>query len=145
MDLEDSENHVGDPTLESKILSAVTGKEVDEYELYKVGEKIFNLQRAILVREGQYGRDFDQVPEHCYSVPLEWYYFSHECLVPGRDGEVMSRKGAVFERDRFEKMKDEYYELRNWDVATGLQTKAILEELGLKDVATDLDRRGLAL
>jgi aldehyde:ferredoxin oxidoreductase len=40
-------------------------------------------------------------------------------------------------------MKDEYYQLRGWDVATGLQTKSKLEELGLDEVAKDLDQRGL--
>ena len=143
MELPHTENHVGDPTLESKILSAVTGNETDEEGLYRIGERIFNLQRAILVREGHRERNFDDVPEHCYSQPLEWYYFNHECLVPGKDGEVTSRKGAVVERDKFENMKDEYYQLRRWDVATGLQTRATLEELGLTQVAQDLGNRGL--
>ena len=49
----------------------------------------------------------------------------------------------MVERDKFEKMKDEYYQLRGWDTATGLQTKAKLEELELQDVAEDLERRGL--
>jgi len=40
-------------------------------------------------------------------------------------------------------MKDEYYSLRGWDVATGLQTHAKLEELGLGDIADDLEQRGL--
>jgi hypothetical protein len=40
-------------------------------------------------------------------------------------------------------MKDEYYQLRRWDVATGLQTRAQLEEVGLEDVAQDLEARGL--
>jgi aldehyde:ferredoxin oxidoreductase len=44
---------------------------------------------------------------------------------------------------QFERTKDEYYRLRQWDVATGLQTRAKLEELGLKDVARDLEQRGL--
>jgi aldehyde:ferredoxin oxidoreductase len=145
MDLESSRNHVGDPTLESKILSAVMGKEVDEERLYRIGERVFNLQRAILVREGHQGRDFDDVPEHCYTMPLEWNYFTHECLLPGNGGEVISRKGTVVERGQFERMKDEYYQLRQWDVATGLQTKAKLKELGLKDVAQDLAKRGLAV
>jgi aldehyde:ferredoxin oxidoreductase len=55
----------------------------------------------------------------------------------------MSRKGAVVERDEFEKMKDEYYEVRKWDVKSGLQTRAILTELQLEDVAGDLDKMGL--
>jgi len=49
----------------------------------------------------------------------------------------------VVDRDQFEKMKDEYYEIRGWDIATGLPTRRTLEGLGLKDVADDLERRGL--
>ena len=65
--------------------------------------------------------------------------------MPGKAGEVISRKGEVLEKDKFEKMKDEYYELRGWDVATGLQTRGRLEELGLSDVAEDLKNKGLLI
>jgi aldehyde:ferredoxin oxidoreductase len=40
-------------------------------------------------------------------------------------------------------MKDEYYQLRRWDVNTGLQTKAKLRQLGLEDIALDLEQRKL--
>jgi aldehyde:ferredoxin oxidoreductase len=40
-------------------------------------------------------------------------------------------------------MKGEYYELRGWDVETGLPTRTKLEELQLHDVADDLAGRGL--
>jgi len=143
IDLASSADHVGDPTLESKLLSAVTGHEMDEEGLYRIGERVFNLQRAILVREGHRGRDFDSLPEHCFTTPLEYDQLNPECLVPGKGGEVISRKGTVVDRKEFERMKDEYYQLRQWDVATGLQTKAKLEELGLKEVAQDLEQRGL--
>jgi aldehyde:ferredoxin oxidoreductase len=143
MDLENSEDHVGDPTLESKILSAVTGNEVDERGLYEIGERVFNLQRAILVREGHVGRDFDTLPDFLFNMPLEHDQMNPECLVPGKDGEAISRKGSVVVREEFEKMKDEYYQLRGWDVATGLQSRAKLEELGLRDIADDLEQRGL--
>jgi len=63
--------------------------------------------------------------------------------VPGADGEVISRKGEVVDREKFETMKDEYYELRGWDVASGLQTTAKLEEIGLGDIVSDLERRQL--
>jgi aldehyde:ferredoxin oxidoreductase len=68
---------------------------------------------------------------------------SPEFLVPGKDGEVISREGAVVDRDEFERMKDEYYQLRGWDIATGFQTKSKLEELGLEDIAADLEQREL--
>jgi aldehyde:ferredoxin oxidoreductase len=40
-------------------------------------------------------------------------------------------------------MKSDYYELRGWDVESGLPTRAKLEELKLNDVAADLEERGL--
>jgi len=141
--VEHSEDHIGDPTLESKILSAVTGKEMDEEGLYQIGERVFNLQRAILVREGHRGRDFDSLPASLYSVPLKFDIVNHECLVPGKEGEVITRKGSVINWEEFEKMKTEYYQLRQWDVTTGLQTRVKLDELGLKEIADDLEQRGL--
>ena len=143
IDLPNTEDHIGDPTLESKLLSAVTGNEIDEEGLYRIGERVFNLQRAILVREGHRGRDYDVLSNLSYNVPLNYDISNPHCLVPGRDGEVISRKGETIDRDRFEKMKDEYYQLRRWDVATGLQTKTQLEELELGDVAQELETRGL--
>jgi aldehyde:ferredoxin oxidoreductase len=138
-----SADHVGDPTLESKLLSTVTGNLIDEEGLYRTGERIFNLQRAILVREGHKGRASDILPEPFYTRPLKSSVQDTECLAPGKDGEVISRKGTVVDRDKFEQMKDEYYQLRGWDMTTGLQKYAKLNELGLKDVADDLKSRGL--
>ncbi|MFC1822114.1 aldehyde ferredoxin oxidoreductase N-terminal domain-containing protein [Thermodesulfobacteriota bacterium] len=138
-----TEEHVGDPTLESQLCSAVTGNPIDETGLYKIGERVFNLQRAILAREGHRGREYDTLDEFEYTVPLKNDIGNPECLVPGKDGEVFSRKGMVVDRSEFEKMKDEYYELRGWDLETGLQRKAQLEELGLDEVAETLSQEGL--
>jgi aldehyde:ferredoxin oxidoreductase len=48
----------------------------------------------------------------------------------------------VVERDKFEKILEEYYEDRKFDPKTGLPTRAGLEGLGLKDIADDLEQRG---
>jgi len=143
MDSPYSRDPPGDPGLESQILSAVTGNEIDEDELNTTGERVFNLQRAILVREGHRGRESDVLPDAWHTVPLKIGFPNTECLVPGKDGQPVSRKGAVVDRERFEKMKDEYYQVRGWDVASGLQTKAKLQELGLDKIARDLEGRGL--
>jgi len=138
-----SEDHVGDPTLESRLLSAVTGKETDEEGLYHVGERIFNLERAIQVREGHGGRKGDVLPDYCFEKPAKPYVFYNPgCLVPGRNGEVISRNGAVLDRDKFEDMKTEYYHLRGWDADTGFQTREKLKQLGLSGIAEELDKRG---
>ena len=140
-----SEDHMGDPAIESKIYSAVVGKEVDEEGLYRIGERVFNLQRAILVREGHRGKEDDNLPEFSYTIPLQFTEHIPECLLPGKGGKAITRKGAVVEKDKFESMRDEYYYLRGWDVASGLQTASKLEQLELKDVAEDLAQRELVV
>lgn len=139
------DSHIGDPTLESRIYSAIVGKSVSEDELNHFGERIFNLQRAILIREGWKGRDQDRLPDFIHESPLERAHLNEGCMVPGPRGEAISLKGHVLEKPVFERMKDEYYQLRGWDLQSGLQTRAKLEELELRDVADSLASRGLAL
>jgi len=134
---------VGDPSLECQILSAVTGREIDEAGLYKVGERIFNLQRAILTREGRRGREHDIIDEYNFTTPLKGDFGNPDCIVPGKGGELFSRKDIVLDRQDFEKLKSDFYGIRGWDVPSGLQKRAKLEELGLKDVAATLEREGL--
>jgi hypothetical protein len=50
-------NNIGDPTIESKLLSAVTGREIDYKGLNYIGDLIFTLNRAILLREDRNGRE----------------------------------------------------------------------------------------
>lgn len=130
---------------ESEVYTAITGNEIDEAGLYKIGERVFNLQRAILLRQGWPGRDGDRLLDYYHTVPLRHgeLHLNADGLAPGRDGEVISKLGTVVARDDFEKMKSEYYALRGWDTETGLPTRSGLEELGLKDVAADLAGRGL--
>jgi aldehyde:ferredoxin oxidoreductase len=139
------ENHIGDTTLESQVFSAITGKEVDEDGLNRIGERIFNLQRAILLRQGWGGRKDDRILDYYFQKPLQEgeLFINPDCLAPGKGGEIISLKGAVVDRDKFEDLKNEYYELRGWDVESGLQTAAKLKELQLEDVARDLEKRGL--
>jgi len=134
---------VGDPSIESQICSAVTGREVDEVGLYKIGERICNLQRAILAREGHKGREYDLIDEYNFTTPLKGDFGNPDCIVPGKDGELFSRKDVVLDRNDFEKLKSDFYRIRGWDVPSGLQRGAKLEELGLKDVARTLESEGL--
>src|SRR5512136_660044 len=138
-----TEDHVGDPSLESRFLSAVTGHEIDASGLSRIGERVFNLQRAILAREGHRGRLSDALPEYNFTTPLKFDVLNPQMLVPGPDGNPASRKGMTLDRAEFERMKGEYYLLRGWDVPSGRQTKTKLEELDLADVAGELGSRGL--
>ncbi|MDY6934203.1 MAG: aldehyde ferredoxin oxidoreductase N-terminal domain-containing protein [Spirochaetota bacterium] len=138
-----TEDHVGDPTLESQICRAITGKDISEEGLYEVGERVFNLQRAALIRDGRKGREDDSLDEFNYTVPLKGDFGNPSCIVPGKDGEPLSRMGMVVDRNEFEGMKDEYYEIRGWDVETGLQRREKLEALNLVEVAEGLNSVGL--
>jgi aldehyde:ferredoxin oxidoreductase len=134
-----------DTVTEAQVYSAITGKEIDDAEFARIGERIFNLQRAILLRQGWQGRQGDSLLVYFFTEPLkenELFYNAND-LMPGKNGEIISRVGAVVDRNEFEKMKTEYYGYRGWDAATGFPKKAKLEELGLNDVAADLAGRGL--
>lgn len=134
---------VGDPSIESQICSAVTGRDIDEAGLYRIGERIFNLQRAILAREGRRGREYDVIDEYNFTTPLKGDFGNPDCVVPGKDGELFSRKDAVVDREQFEKLKSDFYRIRGWDASTGLQKRTKLEELNLGDVAVELEKEGL--
>jgi aldehyde:ferredoxin oxidoreductase len=138
-----AEDHSGDPAMESRVLAAITGREIDEAGLNKIGERVFNLQRAILLRQGCEGRKGDRLLDYLHEEPLPFAFFNPDCLVPGKNGQIVSRKGARLPRADFENMKSEYYELRGWDIESGLPTEKILGELELADIAADLRTRGL--
>jgi aldehyde:ferredoxin oxidoreductase len=143
-----SEDHVGDPTLESRLFTAVTGKEMDEKELNGVGERIFNLYRAILLREGRNGREDDYLPDSQFTERVEPSYdafvmFNPDLYLPGSGNQVLSRLGKALTRDEFEQMRQEYYKLRGWDVATGLLKKETLVALNLSDLIEPLKGKAI--
>lgn len=138
----DIDKTLGFCTLESMLVTAITGRKINEEELIKMGERIYNLQRAILIRQGWGGRKGDTLPEFLFTEPMKSVFFDPECLAAGKDGERISLRGAVIDRGGFEKLKDDYYTLRGWDIASGLQTVAKLAELKLGDVAESLKGRG---
>jgi aldehyde:ferredoxin oxidoreductase len=140
-------DHVGDPTMETQIYSAITGREIDQAGLLKAGERIYNLVRAIQMLQGWQGRRDDIILDYFHTRPLEFgeAFINPEAKMPGHEGNVISRLGCVLEKDKFEEMKGEYYLLRGWDPASGYQTSAKLKELGLGDIAADLKSRGLAV
>ena len=133
-----------EPEILSQVIAAVTGRNLSLSELKRIGERVFNLQRAILIRDGHLGRQEDTLPDSWYSVPVKSSFLNADCLVPDHSGLPVSRKGEVVNRECFERMKDEYYELRGWDVSTGIQMAERLDKLGLNEIATELCSRGLA-
>jgi len=107
----------------AKALQTTTGMKISEKELRFIGERIVNLNRAFNAREGISSKD-DTLPDRLTSEPAP----------------KGPAKGHVVE---LSEMLEEYYELRGWSKKNGLPTKRKLMELGLMDVAMDLEKRGL--
>ncbi len=116
-------DRMGDTSLESKLLGAVTGEDLTEEDLNVFGERIWNLGRAMMVREGR-TRDDDTL---------------HESYFAERDGE------QAVSRPDFEEAKTLYYQLRGWDKKRGWPTSKKLHEIGLSDIARDLEKEGINL
>ena len=127
------EGHVGDPSIESRIYSAITGNETSEDELYFSGERILNLQRIVLLEHGWDGRNDDVVMDYYFNESLRKgdVFFSPEGIMPGPNGELVSRLGLTLDHDEFDRMLDEYYQLRGWDSSTGKPGSEKLSNLGL--------------
>jgi len=98
-----------EPSQIARWVSKVTGFEIDNKELLKVGERIFNLKRLYDIRLGISGKD-DILPKRL--------------LTAKPDGKA---KGKV---PNLSKMLPEYYRLRGWD-ENGIPTKERLKRLGL--------------
>lgn len=142
-DIPTGKEHIGDPTIESKILSAALNKEITEKEYYKIGERVFNLQRAIMLREGHKARKDDYLPPEWHNKPIETHVADPECLVPGKNGIIKSQIGRKVEINQYKAIRDQYYEYRGWDIKTGLPSKEKLIELGLSHIVDNLNKRQL--
>jgi len=92
------------------MINASTGWGVDQEAILKAGERIFQLMRAMTCRFGVTPKD-DELPEIA--------------LRPIPDG---GQEGNV---PNMAKMLPEYYEIRDWDKASGKPSKNRMEKLGI--------------
>ncbi len=101
------------------MLNSLTGFNFSESDLFKIGERIYNIEKIFNVREGMRRKDD--------TLPVRWFTEKQP---------AGPSKGELIEAGKFEEMLDEYYEFRGWD-KEGIPTKAKLQELGLQDYAPD--------
>ena len=109
----------------AEVAEAVTGFHFTEEGMFEIGERIVNLERAYLVREGIRRKD-DYLPARFLEEPL-----------PNGNS-----KGEIFE---IEPMLDEYYVEREWDSKTGIPKAEKLRKIGLEYVIEDLKRNGVRI
>jgi aldehyde:ferredoxin oxidoreductase len=108
----------------AEIFQAVTGMEMGEEDLLKAANRVWDLERAFWVREG-FGRKDD-----CFHGKIN------------KPSPSETNKGEMLNEVEWNKMLDEYYQLRGWDIRTGIPTKEKLLRNGLADIAEDLEKRG---
>lgn len=124
-----NQDGVGDPDLEEKYFTAVTG--IDGREIEICAERIANLQRIIQLREGRSVPADDYPSEVNFTTPLN---SERPVLVPGPGNEPVNMTGNILDRNRFTGMLKEYYSLRGWNEDTGVPEKKTLAGLGLEDI-----------
>lgn len=95
----------------AEVINAATDLNLTPAQVMECGERIWNIERMFLAREGL-GRKDDKLGERCFDEP--WTHGA--------------RKGQVMDKEKFYKQLDEYYQLHGWD-DNGHPTKETLKRL----------------
>jgi aldehyde:ferredoxin oxidoreductase len=98
----------------ARLIKLATGLEISSGQLRTIAERIYTLERMMLVGDGISRKD-DTLPKRYFEEPIP-------------EGPA---KGCVIERKGFDRMLDENYRLHGWD-HDGIPTKRTLEKLGIK-------------
>jgi len=99
----------------SKLIALSTGLTFTPNELKSIGERIYTLERMMLVKDG-ISRQDDTLPKRYFKEPIP---------EGPAQGETISHK-------EFDKMLDEYYRLHDWD-GNGIPKIENLKRLGLDE------------
>jgi len=110
--------------------SAATGYEVRNYDILKVGERIWNLKKLMNVMVG-FDRSDDKIPE-LWKRPMK-----------GIEGDLVTMdyfKEKELSDEDFNKCLDDYYKERGWDLKNGIPSEKKLKELKLDDYVSIIDQ-----
>lgn len=110
----------------AEVFSAATGIEMNGKDLLRAAERVYNVERAFIVREGVRRKD-DYPPEREFTDPLP-------------PGPWPRMPGSVIDREKYDELLTEYYKAHGWDKKDGIPTREKLEELNLNDVAQELQK-----
>lgn len=108
------------------LTNAAMGTNLTEEELFLIARRSYNLEKAFNTLHTDLGRKDDYPPQRFMEEPVGSGPY----------------KGYRCERENWDKMLDQYYELQGWDKETGLQTRTTLVKLGMEDVAQELEKTG---
>jgi len=97
----------------SRLIALSTGLDLTPGEIKRIGERIYTLERTMLIRDGLSRAD-DSLPKRYFNEPVP-------------DGPA---RGQFICRSEFDRMLDENYRLHGWD-NNGIPTKRTLKRLGI--------------
>jgi aldehyde:ferredoxin oxidoreductase len=99
----------------SNLINFATGMTITEDELMKVGERIYTLERLFNLREG-FSRKDDSLPDRYFTEPTPIG--------------LPVAKGKKIDKEKFEAMLNEYYDLHGWDMQ-GVPKPKTLKDLNI--------------
>lgn len=108
------------------LVSTATGREYTADELLEIGRRSHNIQKAFNTLHAGFTRADDLPPKRFLEEPIKSGPFA----------------GARLDLEKWNSLLDDYYQLHGWDPATGWQTRACLESLGLHTAAERLEDAG---
>jgi len=107
-----AEDVYGDLDIEAKLLSTCTGIEYSTEDLETIAERVFNLERMILVEKFGRSREVDESIVAHFELPC-------------------STDGSFITVQEFKKLLTEYYQMRGWHKETGKPLPETLRRLKL--------------
>ncbi len=122
----------GDDSIESVLYSIATGDKKSREELDKVGERIFQLHRALTIRDmgtKEMRTRHDTVPD--------WVFTDKSGKAPFTKGTIRMDPADI------EKGKGMFYKECGWDEQTGAPRAETYRKLGLDYAAAELGKKGL--
>jgi len=114
-----------------EIYKAITGLDATASGFLAAGHRICDLLKLLNMREG-FTRKDDKFPDRWFE-PTKRH---------GKDVWLEDYFGNRLTHEDCEKMLDEYYDERGWDIPLGIPTRQKLIENGLEDIASDLEKHG---
>jgi aldehyde:ferredoxin oxidoreductase len=102
------------------------GTDLTEEDLFLIARRSYNLEKAFNTLHTDFDRKDDYPPKRFMEEPV-------------KSGPY---KGFRCEKENWDKMLDQFYELQGWDKKTGLQTRTLLKRLGMENVAQRLEKAG---
>lgn len=124
--------YIGDIEMESKIFHAVTGINMTQDELDQAGLRAFLLQRLYTMRQLK-TKDM----RHVHDTYPEWIFHDK------KDRPAFTKGTIRMDREDIEKSFDLFFELMDFDQATGAPTEKCLKEYGLADTVSVMKKEGL--